>query len=404
MNERPVLSGVIRPIGLPFSVAFVFILLAFVLCAPHNSHAAIKTWDADSTAGDWNLQNNWNLNTAPVAGDDVLFDNTAQSPLEDIFLNAAQSINALTINLTAGPNQNWNLGADNSTSPFTLTLATGTISVLSTSGTGTYVIGATSGALIGTGTMTLTTTGTGFTFDNSRTNGGLLQINAIVSGANTVSKTGAGTVILTGANTYTGGTTINGGTLTAAASSGSALGSTSAITVNSGGTLLLGANNQINDTVPITLAGGTLAKGDFSEGSTSTAGVGALTLNATGSHLDFETGTVGTVTFASFTPGAFVLTINNWTGTANTIGNGATDRLIFDVSQSSNLGSFSFTGFEGATEFDLGNGYYEVTPLSAVPEPSTYFAGALALAALGYQQLRRLRRRRHRIRRWLPER
>lgn len=212
----------------------------------------------------------------------------------------------------------------------------------------------------------------------------------------TVTKTGPGTASLTGADTFTGATTINGGTLTAATSSGSALGTTSAITVNSGGTLLLGASNQINDTTSITLAGGTFAKGDFIEGSTSTAGAGALTLSATSSHLGFGTGTAGTLTFASFSPGSFSLTIDSWTA-------GANDRLIFVSDQSANLGSFNFTGYEpGAIEFDLGGGYYEITPASPVPEPSTYVAGALALGALAYHQLLRFRRRR--IRRWLPER
>jgi hypothetical protein len=171
---------------------------------------------------------------------------------------------------------------------------------------------------------------------------------------------------------------------------------TSIITVNSGGTLLVGASNQITDSALITLAGGTFAKGDFIEGSTSTAGAGALTLSATSSHLGFGTGTAGTLTFASFSPGSFSLTIDSWTA-------GANDRLIFVSDQSANLGSFNFTGYgPGAIEFDLGGGYYEITPASPVPEPSTYVAGALALGALAYHQRRRFRRRR--IRRWLPER
>ena len=121
------------------------------------------------------------------------------------------------------------------------------------------------------------------------------------------------------------------------------------------------------------------------------APVGALTLSSNSS-----------TPVAGFENPFQTIDIDNGTGTANTVGNGATDRLIFDVSQSSNLNSFSFTGYAGATQFDLGNGYYEVAPLSAVPEPSTYVAGALALGALCYHQRKRLRR--HRTRRWLAER
>jgi hypothetical protein len=166
--------------------------------------------------------------------------------------------------------------------------------------------------------------------------------------------------------------------------------------VNSGGTLLLGASNQINNSATITLGGGTFAKGNFSEGSTSTAGVGALILSATGSHLDFGTGTVGVLTFASFAPGGNALTIDNWTGTLATVGNALTDRLIFASDQSGNLGSFNFTGFgAGAVEFDLGGGYFEITP---VPEAGTYFSGSIVLALILLHHRKQLRQLVHRWR------
>ena len=207
-----------------------------------------------------------------------------------------------------------------------------------------------------------------------------------------VIKTGSGTLTLAGAGTFTGNTTINGGTLIAAAGSGGALESTAGVAVNSTGTLRLGANDQIKNSTPMTLAGGTFAKGDFSQGSTSAPGVGALTLTATGSRLDFGSGTVGVLSFADFVPGVNTLTIDNWTGNANTLGSAATDRLIFNTSQSSSdLSSFSFIGYEaGATQFDLGNGFYEITPVTPVPEPATYVAGILALLAVGYQRRRML--------------
>jgi autotransporter-associated beta strand protein len=370
-------------------------LLTLIVCLPHNAQAVTKTWDAGSTTGAWQLGNNWFANGVPVSGDDVLFDNSVQATLEDIFLGAAQSINSMTINLTVGTNQNWNLGSHDGASAFTLTLATGNISVLSTSGTGTYVVGATTGPIIGTGITTLATTATGFTFGNSRTNGGLLQISAIVSGTNTtVTKTGLGTVSLTGGNTYTGATTVSAGTLLLATSSGSALGSTTAIFVNTGGTLQLGASDQINNSATISLGGGTFAKGNFNEGTagsggTSTLGLGALTLAAAGSIIDFGTGTVGALSFASLNAATFTLTINNWTGTPNTVGNAGTDRLVFDSDQASHLSSFSFTGYgPGAVQFALGNGFFEVDP---VPEPATWCTAALTAAALVFQSRHRMR-------------
>ena len=197
-------------------------------------------------------------------------------------------------------------------------------------------------------------------------------------------------MVLSGTNTFTGSTTVSGGILTLSGGGTGALGSTASVTVNSGGTILLGASNQINNTASMTLAGGTFSTGGFSEGTTSVTGVGGLTLTATGSHIDFGTGAVGVLTFSGFTPGANTLVIDNWTGTVNTVGNGSTDRLIFKEDQSGNLANFWFTGYApGATEFDV-NGFFEVTPV-AVPEPSTYIAALLALGALGYHQRRRLR-------------
>jgi autotransporter-associated beta strand protein len=218
------------------------------------------------------------------------------------------------------------------------------------------------------------------------TNGGL-------QGNIALQKNGAGTLVLTGANTYSGTTTVNGGTLTATNNSGGALGSTSGITVNSGGTILLGASDQINNAAPMTLAGGMFSKGDFSEGTAGAPGLGALTLTASGSKIDFGTGAVGVLNFASFAPGSFTLTIDNWTGTAATSGGISTDRLIFASDQTANLSSFTFTGYSGATEFYVGNGYYEITPVTPVPEASTWVAAVLTLGAAGLHLFRRRHRK-----------
>jgi autotransporter-associated beta strand protein len=249
------------------------------------------------------------------------------------------------------------------------------------------------------GTILNNATGTNATLTVGNSNGtggnyaGVIADHTSGTGTVALTKTGTGTITLSGINTFTGTTIVNGGTLAlAAAPTTSALGSTTSITVNSGGTLLLGGSDQINNSATMALHGGTFAKGNFNEGTAGAAGMGALTLTATGSHIDFGTGTVGVLSFASFSPGANTLTIDNWTGVANTLGSGSTDRLIFNSDQSGNLGSFLFGGYAGAVEFGLVGGYYEVVPLTAVPEPATYIAGLLVLGALGWNQRRRWRR------------
>ncbi len=237
------------------------------------------------------------------------------------------------------------------------------------------------GAIIGTGTLTSTAT---YTLQNG-------SASATLAGAGAVTKTTASTVTLTGANTLSGDVTVGAGTLILANSGSGALGAVNTVTVNAGGTLLLGADNQINNAAPVNLGGGTFAKGNFAEGGASAAGVGALTLTAAGSILDFGSSTVGVLNFANFIANGFMLTINNWTGTPETVGNGSSDRLIFASNQSSNLGSFGFTGFDGgAMQFDLGNGFFEIVPVNPIPEPSTYVGGLLTLLLLGYSQRRRL--------------
>ena len=224
---------------------------------------------------------------------------------------------------------------------------------------------------------------------------GVIPDPTAVSGPGLVRKNGAGTVVLSGANTYAGGTSVDGGTLTLSTTSGSALGATSSVTVNAGGTLMLGASDQINNGATMTLNGGTFALGGNAEGASGVIGVGigALTLSAT-STIDFAVGATSSIVHFSglgtHTAGT-LLQIANWNGIPDTgIG---TERLLFAGSTSSFTSLYgqsdvTFNGVAGYSAVQF-TGYYEIT---AVPEPSTWFAASFAFVAAGFHQRRRLRR------------
>jgi hypothetical protein len=114
--------------------------------------------------------------------------------------------------------------------------------------------------------------------------------------------------------------------------------------------------------------------------------MGALTLTAN-STLNY-TLSAGTLTFASFSPGSFVLSITDYIGDGTAQG---FDQLIFNQDQASQLASYNFGFGPGVnvSEFDLNNGFFEVYSTAPVPEPSTWVAGALALGVLGFSQRKR---------------
>ena len=335
----------------------------------NNSYAGTTTINAGNLLLDANATGTAGNTVLGSGASDILVGNTSGAYDAGLFTNSSVTVSR---NIRA---QSGNTGV----------ITLGGYGATTSTFSGNIFLGTTSGTGKG---ITLTAPAGGTT-----TFSGVIQDPTGVSGPGLVRKAGAGTVVLSGVNTFAGATSVDAGTLTLSSGPGGALGSTSGITVNSGGTLLLGADDQINNTATMTLAGGTFAKGNFTEGDPGTVGVGALTLSTGGSHLDFGTGSVGSLTFASFAPAGHTLTIDNWTGTAGSAGDLGTDRLIFNSDQSANLGSFVFTGYTGAIEFDLGGGFYEIVPVTAVPEPSTYIAAAFALGTIGFHQARRLRRR-----------
>ena len=140
----------------------------------------------------------------------------------------------------------------------------------------------------------------------------------IATGAGTVTKNGAGTLVLAGSNTYTGVTTINSGILRVTQTSGLGVtGATSGTVVNSGGSLELDANTTIlNESLRISGPGYSNGGALRNLSGTNTYG-GAITLGAAATIksdagtlvLDVASGSAITGTFALTFDGAGTISV-----------------------------------------------------------------------------------------------
>ena len=216
----------------------------------------------------------------------------------------------------------------------------------------------------------------------------ITYVGALTSSGGSLTKAGAGTLTLTGANTYTGGTTVNGGTLlidgansgnaaVTVQNSGSLFGGTGtvsgAVTVN-GGAGVLGGNGTAA-TGTLTLQGAlTLNSGSFIE----------LALGANGAHSTLARSGSGTWSFAANQAFTFV------DAGAQT---GLYDNVITGLSADpGGESSWTITGtqFRGSFAYD-GMGDIDLT-LTAVLESATWAGGGLTLVAAALALRRRLRR------------
>jgi fibronectin-binding autotransporter adhesin len=194
-------------------------------------------------------------------------------------------------------------------------------------------------------------------------NGANTTFSGNLDGGGAITKTGTGTLALTGTNYYSGSTTISGGILS------------------------LGASEVLPDVSTVVLNGGTLLTG---HGFTETAGALSLT-NSSIIDLGGVSG-IGGTSILTFTGGsglsaANTLQIWNWNGTAMT--GGGSERLVIPGLSEADLAYVSF--YSGAGGTSLGTAAYATlggNELVPVPEPSALLS---TLAMMGRSLFRRRR-------------
>ncbi len=229
---------------------------------------SVVTWTGLGSDNNWGTAANWSTNAAPTAGDDLVFSGSTRTATQNN-LAAGTSFHSIEFK-----NNSFTLSGNS------LTLTSGVIIDSGVTGTNVTLAGI---GLSGNVTFNVATTS--------------VTVSSAISGAGRLVKSGSGTLILTGADTYTGGTTISAGALQLG--NGGATGSIVGDVVNSGqlivnrtgsltlsgvvsgagslsklgsGTLILSGNN--------TYTGGTsISAGKLQLGSSAALGYNNLTIN-----------------------------------------------------------------------------------------------------------------------------
>ncbi len=203
--------------------------------------------------------------------------------------------------ITAQNNATFNTLKINGNAPVTLAAGqTLTVDgILKTGGTAVTITGGT-GIQASSGSEMVINNIDGLTISN----------NILNNGNSSLTKTGAGTLTLSGSNAYTGGTTINQGTVVI--SGGNALANTGALTLT-GGTLQINSNETVG---AVTLKNGFIATNGTSYGT------------LTGSSFDVQNGQVnanlaGTANLVKNGTGLVMLTGNNSYNGSTTINDGS---------------------------------------------------------------------------------
>ena len=282
------------------AAALALALLASPALLVNQASAVTYTWNG-TTDRVWTTATNWDGGVVPVSANSTDIIISGNTNTGSMIISTVYTLKSLTFNATnTSDSALWLLASTNTNSAsrnltFSSNSGNATLTVESGS-SGNKTIERYSGAATAPSQIILSSS-----LDVIHNGSGLLTLGkslsdngTYISGAGGINKSGTGTLILSGNNTYTGATTISAGTLKAGSTTG--LSSSSAFTVGSGAVLdLVGFNNTISSfstasagTITDSSAagsGGTLKVSTALSGTLTNLFTGSLGLNFVGNSI-----------------------------------------------------------------------------------------------------------------------
>ncbi len=344
----------------PPSLSLRLVLAAVLLTSAtqHRTMAANQTWTGGGANANFATAGNWSGGAVPGAAFTATFNNAVRTTItvtanraNGSFLFSGASAGAFTFN--AGSFTVANAGSITINSGVTNTQTFNSSLLLPTIANSTYSFinnsSTTSAKLNIAGAVTGRTAATPSTLTLAGSNGGTIS-GVIGNGGNggsvALTKSGAGTWVMTGVNTYTGATAVNAGTLEIGGSG--RLAGTTPVTVGPAGTLMLSTSASTAVTGGLTLSGGNLRFGANTVNLPSTTLNPATTsvIDTNGSNATFSTVIGGAGGFNKIGAGDLNFTAAN-TYSGNTTVSGG--KLLANNTTGSALGSGNVTVDSTAT-------------------------------------------------------